>query len=110
MRRSRPQSLPVAHSISNPNMHWKQLVAAPPEPLVHRSTRVSKPSDGYGFSSCNSILALTAALSNFDIPTRYSHAINHDCWRQATQEEIAALEANHTWDIEPSPSTIVPLC
>ncbi|RVW20289.1 Retrovirus-related Pol polyprotein from transposon RE1 [Vitis vinifera] len=31
----------------------------------------------------------------------------HDCWQQAMQEEIA-LEANHTWDIEPS-STIVPL-
>ena len=25
------------------------------------------------------------------------------------QEEIVALEANHTWDIEPCPSTIVPL-
>ena len=25
------------------------------------------------------------------------------------QEEIAALKANHTWDIEPCPPTIVPL-
>ena len=25
------------------------------------------------------------------------------------QEEIAALEANHTWDIEPYPPVIVPL-
>nr|CAN67587.1 hypothetical protein VITISV_036279 [Vitis vinifera] len=53
--------------------------------------------------------ALAAALSNFDIPTCYSHAAKHDCWRQAMQEEIATLQANHTWDIEPCPPTIVHL-
>ncbi|RVW65270.1 Retrovirus-related Pol polyprotein from transposon TNT 1-94 [Vitis vinifera] len=61
------------------------------------------------FQFWHSILALTAGLSNFDIPTCYSHAAKHDCWRQAMQEEIAALKANHTWDIEPCPPTIVPL-
>ncbi|KAF5469242.1 hypothetical protein F2P56_013330 [Juglans regia] len=33
-RRSRPQSLPVAHPIYDPHMHQNQLVAVPPEPLV----------------------------------------------------------------------------
>ena len=37
-RRSRPQFLPVAHPISNPNMHRNQSVAAPPKPLVCRSS------------------------------------------------------------------------
>ncbi|RVW87652.1 Retrovirus-related Pol polyprotein from transposon RE1 [Vitis vinifera] len=48
-------------------------------------------------------------MSKFDIPTCYSHATKHDCWRQAMQEEIAALEANHTGTFEPCPPTIVPL-
>jgi transposase InsO family protein len=111
-RRSRPQSLPMAHPISDPTTHQIQPVAAPPAPIVRRSSRVSVTPDRYGFpssSSGNSISALTATLANFDIPTCYSHAAKHDCWRQAMQEEIAALEANHTWDIEPCPPTIVPL-
>ncbi|XP_034701067.1 uncharacterized mitochondrial protein AtMg00820-like [Vitis riparia] len=61
-RRSHPQSLSVAYSISDPTTLQIQSVATP---LVRRSPRVS--------------------------------------------EEIAALEANHTWDIEPCPPTIVPL-
>ena len=86
----------MAQPISDPTTLQIQLVAAP---LVHRSPRVSAPSNRYGFpssSSGNSISALTTALSNFDIPTCYSHAAKHDCWRQAMQEEIAALEANQT--------------
>ncbi|RVW69064.1 Retrovirus-related Pol polyprotein from transposon RE1 [Vitis vinifera] len=73
---------------------------------------MSVPPNRYEFpssSSGNSISTLTVALSNFDIPTYYSHVAKHDCWRQAMQEEIVTLEANHTWDIEPCPPTIVPL-
>ena len=72
MRRSRPQSLSVAHPISNLTTLQIQLVAAPPASLVRLSPRVSVPPNRYGFpssSSGNSISALTATLSNFDIPT-----------------------------------------
>ena len=102
-KHSRPQSLSVAHPISDPTTLQIQSVTTPPAPLVRHSPRVSVLSNRYGFpssSSGNSISALTAGLSNFDIPTCYSHAAKHDCWRQAMQEEIAALKANHTWDIE----------
>ena len=111
-RRSRPQYLSVAHPISDPTTLQIQSVVASPTLLVRRSPRVSVPPNRYGFpssSSGNFISTLTAALSNFDIPICYSHAAKHDCWRQAMQEEIAALKANHTWDIEPCPPTIVPL-
>ena len=108
-RRSRPQSLSVAHPISDPNMYLNQSVAAPLKPLVRHSSQVFVPLYRYGFSSGNSISALIAALSSFDILICYSHAIKHDCWRLAMQEKIVALKANHTWDIEPCPSTIVPL-
>nr|CAN62271.1 hypothetical protein VITISV_010713 [Vitis vinifera] len=111
-RRSRPQSLSVAHPIFDPITLQIQSVAVPPAPLVRRFPRVSVPPNRYGFpfsSSGNSISTLTAGLSNFDIPTCYSYAAKHDCWPQAMQEEIATLEANHTWDIELSPPTIVPL-
>ena len=48
-RRSRPRSLLVAHLISDPNMHRNHSVAASPEPLVCRSSRVFVPSDRYGY-------------------------------------------------------------
>ncbi|KAA8542511.1 hypothetical protein F0562_023663 [Nyssa sinensis] len=44
-RRSRPQSLSVAHPISDPTTLQIQSVAAPPAPLVRRSPRVSVPPD-----------------------------------------------------------------
>ena len=86
----------MAQPISDPTTLQIQSVTAP---SVRRSSRVFVSPNRYGFpssSSGNSISALIVALSNFDIPTCYSHAAKHDCWRQAMQEEIAALEANQT--------------
>jgi transposase InsO family protein len=53
-RRSRPQSLPVAHSISDPTTLQIPPVAAPPVLIVRRSPRVSVTLDRYGFPSSSS--------------------------------------------------------
>jgi len=33
------------------------------------------------------------------VPKSYSHASTQECWRQAIQDELQALQDNHTWDI-----------
>jgi len=53
-RRSRPQSLPVAHPVFDPTTLQIQSVAASPVPLVRRSSRVSVTPDRYGFPSSSS--------------------------------------------------------
>lgn len=31
------------------------------------------------------------------LPKSYAEAIKHDCWKAVIQDEITALEVNHTW-------------
>ena len=69
----------MAHPIFDPNMHHNQSVIVPLEPLACLFSRVFIHPDRDGFSSGNSISALTIALSNFDILTHYSHDVKHDC-------------------------------
>jgi hypothetical protein len=67
-----------------------------------RSTRVSWPPDWYGFSSS----ALQATLDTTSVPKSYSQASTQECWRQAMQDELQALQDNHTWDIVPCPPRV----
>lgn len=86
-----PTSEPVQTSSSTANQ--------PPNSL-RRSSRATLPPERYGFSH----KSLHSTLADVPIPTCYSEAVNHDCWRNAMKEELRALEDNHTWDIVPRPS------
>ena len=35
--------------------------------------------------------------------------MEHECWRNAIETELLALEENQTWDIVPCPSSVNPL-
>lgn len=78
----------------------------PPEPpALCRSTRHIKPPDRYGFTHAS----LLTTLSSVSIPNSYSQAVQHDCWIQAMQEELTALQTNHTWDVVTCPSSVKPI-
>lgn len=52
------------------------------------------------------LLPCLTTLSTIFIPNTYSKAVEHDRWQQAMQDELEALQQNHTWDIIPCPSNI----
>ena len=71
-------------------------------PVPSRSTRVSCPSDWYGFSHTS----LHVTMSSILIPSSYSEATKHDCWRVAMTEELRAFQDNHTWEVVPCPAQV----
>jgi len=73
---------------------------------LRRSTRSSKPPDWYGFFTP---ISLSTTLSSISIPSSYTQAMEHDCWKKAMQEELQALQENHTWDIVSCPPTVKPI-
>jgi len=77
----------------------------PPEPGPRRSSRVSRPPDRYG----NYHTSFNTTSSSISIPTCFSEAVKHECWQKAMDEELQALQDNHTWDVVPCPSTVKPL-
>ena len=79
---------------------------APASTALRRSTRLSQPPDWYGFFSP---ISFVATLSTIFIPYCYKQAMEHECWQNAMQAELQALEENHTWDIVPCPPTIKPI-
>lgn len=70
------------------------------QPALRRSTRVSHTPDRYDFS---------ATLSTIIVPSCYSQAVQHECWQKAMQEELQALQDNHTWDIVSCPPAVKPI-
>ncbi|RVW45850.1 Retrovirus-related Pol polyprotein from transposon RE1 [Vitis vinifera] len=73
---------------------------------IRWSTRLSRPPDWYGFVFP---ISLAANLSTISIPSCYKQVMEHECWKNAMQAELQALEKNHTWDIVPCPPTIKPI-
>ena len=69
----------------------------PHEPGLQRSARVSCPLDWYGFN---------ATLTSIPIPLRCFEDVKHECWRKVMDEELQALQDNHTWDVVPYPSNV----
>ncbi|KAJ0778869.1 putative RNA-directed DNA polymerase [Helianthus annuus] len=47
--------------------------------------------------------AFTTSLDSYPIPKNVMTALAHPGWRQAMEDEIGALRANQTWDLEPLP-------
>lgn len=82
------------------------LAPAATDAPLRQSTRVRKPPDRYGFPTPSS---LTTTLSSIPIPKSYKQAMEHECWRQAIETELLALEENQTWDVVPCPPSVKPL-
>lgn len=68
--------------------------------ILRRSTRHIRPPDQYGYS---------AILTNTTVPTSYSQAATQTCWITAMQEELQALQDNHSWDIVSCPASVKPI-
>jgi transposase InsO family protein len=51
-----------------------------------------------------SFKAFSLSLSSLVIPKSYREALSHPGWRKAMEEEMHALELNHTWDLIPKPA------
>ena len=51
-----------------------------------------------------SFKAFSLSLSSLVVPKSYREALSHPSWRKAMEEEMHALELNHTWDLIPKPA------
>lgn len=48
-------------------------------------------------------VAFAATSENIPVPSTYKQAIKDPLWCEAISVELAAMEANHTWDVQPLP-------
>lgn len=100
---------------TDPNQATHHVQAAAPpqadslaaDPATRRhSTRVSHPPDRYGFSNP---VSLSTTVSTISMPKSYKQAMQHECWREAIETELLALEENQTWDVVARPLSLKPL-
>ncbi|GKV19001.1 hypothetical protein SLEP1_g29301 [Rubroshorea leprosula] len=80
--------------------------------IQHRSNEHYRAKDNDITNTTNSHQETTRpqpAISNEDEPKSFSQAIQNPKWRQAMEDEIAALEKNHTWTLEPLPPDKQPI-
>ena len=106
---SAPSPLPTSSSIDPPPSDLDI-------PIAHRKGTRSCIQRGnsdcrYPISACVSYSSLPissqsfiASLDSISVPKSVPEALCHDGWRAAMEEEMMALEANHTWDIVSLPS------
>lgn len=80
-------------------------------PQLHSATRSPHAlSKVFSYSKLSlSHYAFSVALDQMKEPISYAEAIKHQCWRDAIQAEIDALEANETWEVVDLPPRKVPI-
>ena len=56
-----------------------------------------------------SYTSFVMSISSHVEPNTYSKVVKHDCWREAIQCEISALESNQTWEttLLPKDKTVI---
>jgi hypothetical protein len=99
-----PLLIVLSQELSISDVHPLPLSTSEPtsDPVLQeprQSNWVSQPPDRYGFSHS----ALQANINTIYVPKSYSEASTQECWQQAMQDELQALQDNHTWNIIPCP-------
>jgi hypothetical protein len=97
-----PETDPSSETIPTTSLEIDPPSETIPASGPRRSARVSRPPDQYGFSHTS----FNTTLSSTSIPTCFSEAVKYECWRKAMDEELRALQDNHTWDVVPCPSNV----
>ena len=97
-----PNTTPDTHAYDPPGAPYPDIpIAFRREP--RKSTRYPiQHHVSYAHLSTES-RAYTTAIDSYLVPKNVTMALNHPGWRKAMEEEIGALQANHTWDLTPLP-------
>jgi len=82
----------------------------PPSPSPHDSPIMLLLSHYINYNNISTNHAsFISSLQTTPEPTTYDEASKHDCWNQAMQVELLALEKTGTWDIVDLPAYVKPI-